>query len=280
MFSIVKTTHSGRETAYPDARSWTLRYLVTLPNALTLLFLVVAGLLIQRHDLWRDEANPWVLARDSHSLRELLAYVRYEGHPPLWYLFLFVLPFVTQRPEAMQWLHVALAASTVFIVLRFAPFPWLAKLLFPFGYFTLFEYGIISRNYQLILLLVVVFCAVHERKPKAYVWMGIVLFLLCQSHVYGLILACALSLMVLLETATSSAGQLTQLQLPRGLLAGTLITLAGATLSILVLIPAPNMMLLRDWSWDVSRSHVLRTLSALWNAYVPIAPSHFGASDN
>ena len=46
-----------------------------------------------------------------------------------------------------------MAATSVYFVARYSSFPLIAKVLFPFGYFPLFEYGIISRNYQLVLLL-------------------------------------------------------------------------------------------------------------------------------
>lgn len=49
---------------------------------------VVVGLVA--HEPWFDEAQAWLLARDA-SLGELLFHrLRYEGHPPLWYLLLAV----------------------------------------------------------------------------------------------------------------------------------------------------------------------------------------------
>src|SRR2546422_6562301 len=42
--------------------------------------------------------------------------------------------------------------------------------------------------------------------------------------------------------------------------------------SVLILIPPEDGIVLRAWSWDLSKSHTHYTLSALWNGYVPIAP--------
>ena len=107
----------------PETDRRRARMHLPLHGVLTSLFLLAGGLLISRHVLWRDEAQAWLIARDSHSLRDLLTLVHYEGHPPLWYLLLFLVTRATQRPEAMQWLQLAMAAATLFMVVRFAPFP-------------------------------------------------------------------------------------------------------------------------------------------------------------
>ena len=31
--------------------------------------------------MWLDELNPWVIARDAHSLRDLFYNMRFEPHP-------------------------------------------------------------------------------------------------------------------------------------------------------------------------------------------------------
>ncbi len=36
--------------------------------------------------------------------------------------------------------------------------------------------------------------------------------------------------------------------------------------------PPADGMVLRAWTWDLSRDHVLRTLSAFWDAYAPLSP--------
>jgi len=44
-------------------------------------FLVALG--ISRHEIWRDEAQAWLIVRDVGSLGELFHVLRYEGHPAL-----------------------------------------------------------------------------------------------------------------------------------------------------------------------------------------------------
>jgi hypothetical protein len=44
---------------------------------------VLLGLLLAHHEMWRNELQAWLLARDSDSLAELWRNTRYEEHPLL-----------------------------------------------------------------------------------------------------------------------------------------------------------------------------------------------------
>lgn len=127
------------------------------------LFLLLAALATARHEMWRDELQAWMLARDSASLGQLFANLRYEGHPPLWHLVLFVLARVVETPVAMQVVHVAVAATTAILVLLRAPLPSWQRVLFVFGYFPFYEYCVKSRSYALGALLMVGFVALLDR---------------------------------------------------------------------------------------------------------------------
>jgi hypothetical protein len=125
---------------------------------------------ILNHSMWRDELNVWLIARDSSSLLELFHNIKYEGHPALWYLCLYFLNQFTSNPVAMQFLHLLIATSSIFIFIKYSPFTPLQKLLFSFGYLPFYEYLVISRNYAIGLLLVLLF--VHYTPPEQKVISG------------------------------------------------------------------------------------------------------------
>ena len=241
--------------------------MITLPNVLAVLYLVLGGLLVARHGLWRDEAQAFLIARDSSSIGEVIYNLRFEGHPPLWHLLLWVLTRLTQRPEAMQWLHLAMGATTVWVVARFAPFPKLAKVLFAFGYFPLFEYGVIARNYQLFFLLSVLFCAIWVRNRRAYVRLGAILALLALTHVCGTILAAGLGVMLVADAATVRGGIGSW-----RFVAGFCIAIAGAAAAVQVMMPKPGGTYAEGWNWDAQTEHVQHTMRAMCEAWVPVSP--------
>ncbi len=144
------------------------------------------------HELWRDEVQAWLLARDSASVPELLANMKYEGHPALWHLLLLPLTRIFATPVAMQVLHLLLATATVYLFVRWAPFSRLQKVLFCFGYFPFYEYAVISRNYGLCLLLLTVFGCLYPHRRTHFPLVAVSLALLCHAHVLGIILAGAL----------------------------------------------------------------------------------------
>ncbi len=113
------------------------------------LFFIVALFGLCHHEMWRDEIETWMVARDSPDLATLFEHQRYTGHPSLWYLLLFALTRLTQDPKAMALLHLAIATLTVYLFLRYSPFTPLQKGLFGFGYFPFYEYALISRAYAL-----------------------------------------------------------------------------------------------------------------------------------
>ena len=67
----------------------------------TAAFGLIVLFLIQSHEMWRDELQAWLLARDSISITELFQNLKYEGHPGLWHLLLYPLTRISTIPESM-----------------------------------------------------------------------------------------------------------------------------------------------------------------------------------
>src|SRR5689334_12634149 len=81
------------------------------------LYAALLAIGIAHHEIWRDEAQAWLLARDSGTPLALLHAMRYEGHPPIWHLLLWLLSRATSAPLAMQVLHglIALLGAALFL---------------------------------------------------------------------------------------------------------------------------------------------------------------------
>ncbi|MCL4500419.1 MAG: hypothetical protein M1438_01020 [Deltaproteobacteria bacterium] len=230
-------------------------------------FFVLELLLILHHPLWQDEWQAWLIARGSGSLNELLHNMRYEGHPGLWYLALYLLSRWTSNPLAMQLFHLVLAAGTAWIFLRYAPFTRLHKILFIFGYFPFFEYAVISRNYAGGILLVFTYCAIFPRTfPKRNLVLAGLLFLLCQTSVYGVLLALALG-------AARIVGEFwhnrhNPLSLKRDLVIFSVILGAGIFLAVLQLLPDSGFA--TDWRFNFNWPVMMQAFNTIWESYIPL----------
>lgn len=160
-----------------------------------LMFLPLAGMVVLglvNHELWLDEMHHWLLARDSASLAELNYNARYEGHPLLWNVMLWMLARFTDSPYAMQVLHGVLALAVLAVWIRWAPLPWWLVLLGALGYFLLYEYAALSRNYALGVLGLFGAAAVLKGYERPFVLATVCCLLAVHSHLLLLIPGVAL----------------------------------------------------------------------------------------
>ena len=165
------------------------------------LYIIVAGFAIARHELWGDEIHSWNIAKASGSISDLINNTRYEGHPPVWYLILWSISKFTHNLVYVQIAQLFIASSVVFIVLFYSPFPLITRILIPFGYYFLFEYGILSRNYAIGVLSALCICYILQKDFKyKLLFYYALLFFMSNTHLLALLLAGSLHSYFLLLT--------------------------------------------------------------------------------
>lgn len=122
--------------------------------------LVIAN--ISSHELWRDETDAWLVARDSRSFHELLLNVRYTGRPPLWYLILFGITHLSIDVTSLKLFTSLLAISTIALIIFPLNYQLKIKVLLLSGFYFLFGYTVLSRDYSLILIFLVLLFILYE----------------------------------------------------------------------------------------------------------------------
>ncbi len=165
------------------------------------LYVIVSAFAITHHELWGDEIHSWNIAKASGSILDLIDNTRYEGHPPVWYLMLWTISKFTHNLAYVQIIQLIIASSVVFIVVFYSPFPFITRILIPFGYYFLFEYGILSRNYAIGVLPAFCICYILQKefKYKLLLYYAL-LFFMSNTHLVALLLAGSLHLYFLLLT--------------------------------------------------------------------------------
>lgn len=131
----------------------------------SLLFLMLGIIGALRHEIWRDEAQAWMIARASQSLGELWLNLSQEGHPPLWHLFLWLMQSAHLPILSMQIFQVLVGTIGVVILFEKSPFGLLEKVLICFGYFYFYEWSLLSRNY-LAANVLLIFAFSHRESWK------------------------------------------------------------------------------------------------------------------
>ena len=147
-----------------------------------LLYASITLFTVLHHEIWRDEAQVWLVVRDLNII-ELIKHVRIEGHPLLWYFTVF--PFAKSglsviSMQIVSWFFMV-AAAVVF--LWKSPFNILSKICVLFSAGFVYWLPVLSRSYSLIplfIFLLAIFYPQQKEKPYHY---AIVLALLSQTHV-------------------------------------------------------------------------------------------------
>jgi hypothetical protein len=168
------------------------------------LVLAAAGtaLGLRGHAMWFDELQAWNIARASHSIPELYANLRYEGHPIVWYLPLYAITRFTGDPHAMQVLQWAIATCTFALILFRAPFAMWMRVALAGGYFFAFEYGVISRSYGLCALLALLAVCLLARPSPRWWAAAAALVVLSWTALPGAVLAVAIAAAAFLTDRT------------------------------------------------------------------------------
>jgi hypothetical protein len=263
--------------ADPGKRAWTsqesdaerLRFAWLVAAAFVLL--TVPRLLL--HELWRDESWLWLVVQESRSVTDLFPPLARSGQGYLFPLLCFLARQVWTSPRAMQLVHLVLAGGAAFAFARWAPLGRRERVLFTLGYFPFYEYAVISRHYAAGALLVWLACAAAlSRRPA--LTLGAALALLCQTTVYGYILALAIACGWLLDRwlRRHERPPLPPLPpLPRAeAAAGLALALAGAVAGLIQLIPLPGTSFAPGWRFGWDPAQAGQVLRMPWRAFVPL----------
>lgn len=172
-------------------------------TVILLSYLIFNGILLAGHELWRDEANVWLIAREL-SISELFAQIRFQGHPCLWYLL--VMPFARAGLpfQTISVLSYVIMGITAGIFVYRAPFHPLTKFCCLFSPVFSYYYSVVARNYCLIALLLMLLAVFYQERKKRPMVYGLLLGLLVQADTIALAPAGLISLMWLWEAVSES----------------------------------------------------------------------------
>lgn len=164
------------------------------------LFVVLLG--VASHEPWFDEAQSWLLARDASIGQMLLLYLRYEGHPPLWYALLSAPAKLGFPYKTANMLSALSMAVGVLLFLRLPRVPWPIRIVVPFGFFIVYQYAVLARAYALFLPVLMAIAHIYpRRRERVLVFTGL-LVVLSNISLHGLAMAWAFAALYALELST------------------------------------------------------------------------------
>lgn len=104
------------------------------------------------HEPWRDEFHSLCIALAAKNPIDLFYLKQYEGHPYLYYLLLFCSQIFGRSFIAFVLIHYLAMCFTMYLLLFKFSLNRYIKLLLPFNYYFLFEFGTINRSYVFVIM--------------------------------------------------------------------------------------------------------------------------------
>src|SRR5205807_46535 len=137
------------------------------------------------HEPWFDEAQAWLLGRDT-TLWDLLAHrLRYEGTPGLWHALLWLAAHAGLPFSGLWLISATLAVAGAFVILTRAPFPYWLRVGTVFSYFVAYQYAIVARSYALDLVLIPLIAARFAERLRRPVLYGVLLGLAANANAHS-----------------------------------------------------------------------------------------------
>lgn len=154
-------------------------------------FIAVLCLAIPHYLPWEDEGRAWTAVRYFGFFDVIFRFLRYEGHPAIWYVILWPLANLHLPYVYLNWLSAACGACGIYFLLRYSPFPLYVRAVLPFGFALAYEYAVVARSYCLFPLFGFLIAHEYRQPVRCPVRMAIFLALLANLSVHGTIVTLA-----------------------------------------------------------------------------------------
>ncbi len=168
---------------------------ITILTAWSVLVLYHASI----HVMWRDEVRALSLALSGDSVMEMLAILRGDGHPALWYLLLRGAHNIFNSVLVLPATAFLIAAGAVALLIFSSPFPRAVLIALVGSQCFIFEYSVMSRNYGIAALLFFLIATFYRSWRDRGPALGVLLLVLANTNVVAAMMAGAFLLFWFLE---------------------------------------------------------------------------------
>ena len=181
----------------------------TICGLIWCIFVALSLYIAPYHEIWADEVQAFLIARDA-SFTDIISIIPHqEGQPSLWHLLLKVLIGLFGENLNITLVSITIMSLAVGIFLFGYQVPLIYKILIPFGHYFLYQYNIISRNYCLAYLALAILGYIYPLRHK-YIWRyAFTLLLLAESTSFLAPIAAILGVLWLYDAYKNHTHKLT-----------------------------------------------------------------------
>jgi hypothetical protein len=225
-----------------------------------------------RHEMFRDELQAWLIARDSQSVAELFHNLRYEGHPALWQLLLYLPAQLSWNPVSMQIINYLCAMVQVWLIISARRLSWPIRILAATSVYVFYDYGVIARNYMLGMLLLTAAARCLLADPPRR-WPAIVLLALAiNTHFFAIPVALMIFVWLYWMPERDFWPNPRRMLQDKRSWAASLILLVSMTTAYLVMRPPPDRSVAANYytEHNSAAEYIKITVGRSWLSLTPV----------
>jgi hypothetical protein len=215
--------------------------------------------------MWRDEIQAWNIVLNSISFSDLFTNIQYEGHPSLWFILLWLFSKFTTSVLALQWVNGFISCAVCFYIVFRSPFKIHEKILIVSSYFILYEYAVISRNYMISVLIILMIANWWRNIQHNVIKIYLSLFFLFHTNAFAFLVAIAISFGLFIEVIYYQKNHSKWSNL-----FGGLIILLGILSSYLLTIPPKDGSYAAGWFLVYDINAIVLSLRGIYRGLFPL----------
>lgn len=146
-----------------------------------ILFALLNIILVLNHEPWRDEIHAWLMAK-TYSIPQLFIASNYDGHPILWHSLLMPFAKLNFPIITLNIISYIIVLISAYIFLFKTTLPIWVKLICLFTIPFTYTYSVISRNYCLILLILMLIAILYPKRYDKPILYSILICFLIHTH--------------------------------------------------------------------------------------------------
>ncbi len=154
----------------------------------TILYAIFTLIIMLHHEIWADEANVWLIAKNLSIFNfSLFKHLVNEGHPSFFYILMMPFAKIGLPVLVMQLLCWFSMAASVFLLLQYSPFNKLTKLSIIMSAGFLYFFPVIARSYSILPVMIIMLAILYPKQKQYPLLYVLLLIFVANTHVimYG-----------------------------------------------------------------------------------------------
>ena len=160
----------------------TIKELGKLNLFILIIYSILVIIIAMKHELSQDEIQSWLIARDLNFI-DIIKQMQYEGHSFLWHYIIAPFAKLGFSVNSQKIITCLFAISTIFIILKKAPFNKFIKILLVFSGGMIYYYSVFARPYCMIPFLLACIASIYNKKKEHPYIYAILVGLLAHTHI-------------------------------------------------------------------------------------------------